>query len=172
MSGAVAASADPVLAALARLHDTCQRTEAARRRAEAAWAALDADGVNCNALEATYQSERAEEDAALAAIFETQATTPAGAAALIRFAADHLDEIGLNDSLLVDSFTNAIRAAGDLLERSARMRSRRRRSRVEARRILWKGLAALLRVSAAAYRARACLSRGAAAFLEWLARRL
>ena len=60
--------------------------------------------------ETASENEREASDAQIA-MFETTPTPPAGAAALIRHAMDHLDEIGINDVLLEDVFTDAIRNA-------------------------------------------------------------
>ncbi len=66
--------------------------------------------------ETASKNEREANDARLA-IFETTPTTPGGAAALIRHAMDHLDEFGINDTLLEDVFTDAIRNVVAVLER-------------------------------------------------------
>jgi hypothetical protein len=71
------------------------------------------------ALQALPEPKRGEsyeaECAAERALFEATPTTRAGAAALIRAAADHIDALGLNDKLLEDVFSKSILAAVDLL---------------------------------------------------------
>jgi hypothetical protein len=95
-----ATASDPVLAAIANLK-ALRTVDLDEREA----ASDDAYEVEC---------------AAERAVVEAIPTTPAGAAALIRFAADHIDELGLNDAVLEDIFTDAIRNAVAVLEREAR----------------------------------------------------
>ena len=69
------------------------------------------------ALEAAASEASSKADDAQIAMFETTPRSPAGAAALIRHAMDHLDELGINDTWLQDIFTDAIRNAVAVLER-------------------------------------------------------
>ncbi len=50
------------------------------------------------------------------AVYEAEPTSPAGAIALLRFAADFLEENGVNDTQLEDVFPDAIRRAADFFE--------------------------------------------------------
>jgi hypothetical protein len=50
------------------------------------------------------------------AVYEAEPTSQAGAIALLRFAADFLDENGVNDTMLEDVFADAIRRAANLFE--------------------------------------------------------
>jgi hypothetical protein len=50
------------------------------------------------------------------AVYEAEPTSQAGAIALLRFAADFLDENGVNDTMLEDVFSDAIRRAANLFE--------------------------------------------------------
>ena len=49
-------------------------------------------------------------------IFETDPISGAGAIALLRFAADHIEDMGVNDSNVADVLPAAIRAAADFFE--------------------------------------------------------
>ncbi len=53
------------------------------------------------------------------AVYEAEPTSRAGAIALLRFAADFLEENGVNDTLLEDVFPDAIRRAADFFEGGA-----------------------------------------------------
>jgi hypothetical protein len=53
------------------------------------------------------------------AVYEAEPISPAGAIALLRFAADFLEENGVNDTKLGDVFPDAIRRAADFFEGSA-----------------------------------------------------
>ena len=50
------------------------------------------------------------------AVYEAEPTSRAGAIALLRFAADFLEENGVNDTQLEDVFPDAIRRAADFFE--------------------------------------------------------
>ena len=61
-----------------------------------------------------------KENALELSVYCTAPTTPAGAAAFLRHVADYFDEMGgVNDTLLHDVFTDAIRNAVSVLEREA-----------------------------------------------------
>jgi hypothetical protein len=53
------------------------------------------------------------------AVYEAEPISRAGAIALLRFAADFLEENGVNDTLLEDVFPDAIRRAADFFEGEA-----------------------------------------------------
>ena len=53
------------------------------------------------------------------AVYEAEPTSPTGAIALLRFAADFLEENGVNDTMLEGVFPDAIRAAADFFEGEA-----------------------------------------------------
>jgi hypothetical protein len=53
------------------------------------------------------------------AVYEAEPTSRAGAIALLRFAADFLEENGVNDTMLEDVFPDAIRRAAGFFEGSA-----------------------------------------------------
>lgn len=121
---------DPVISAFAEY----ERRQAV---ADAAWSAsFDAEKAFTTALkeclpahekvrhdcrweaaEAAAGKAQIEADNAQRVVFETTPISPAGAIILLRHAADHLDEIGVDDSLLEDVFTDAIRNALAILER-------------------------------------------------------
>jgi hypothetical protein len=96
--------------------------EAARRRAHEELDALlqrratakvksgyaDVDAVADEAFERQGDAERA--------IFETAPISQAGSIALLRFAADHVEDMGVNDSNVADVLPDAIRAAADFIE--------------------------------------------------------
>jgi len=67
------------------------------------------------ASDAAWDAEREAEIAVVA----SSPATPAGAAAFIRYAADFLDDLGINDTRLDGVLTAAIRNAVALLEREA-----------------------------------------------------
>ena len=99
--------------------------EAARRRAHEELDALlqqcatakaksgyaDADAATDEASEQQWDVERA--------IFETAPISRAGAIALLRFAADHIEDMGVNDSNVADVLPDAIRRAADFFEGEA-----------------------------------------------------
>jgi hypothetical protein len=81
---------------------------------KAAARAADVEGAEEKAEpldEKTRQAERA--------VYEAELKSVAGAAALLRFAADYLRENGINDTLLEDVFPDAIRRAADFFEGTA-----------------------------------------------------
>ena len=63
-----------------------------------------------------YNEAYREERDAERAIMIAEPTSPAGAIALLRFIADQLDDIGINDTNFEDVLTDAIRAAADFFE--------------------------------------------------------
>lgn len=75
------------------------------------------DRCRLKAAEAAAEKAQIEADNALRAMFETTPTSQTGVIVLLRHAADFLDEIGIEDSLLEDVFTDAIRNAVAVLER-------------------------------------------------------
>lgn len=84
---------DPIFAALAKLH----KCKAANGD--------DAYEMECEAE---------------LALFETTPTSPKGAAAFLRYIADYFDENGINDNLLADVLTDAMRNAVAVLEQESR----------------------------------------------------
>ena len=78
-------------------------------KAESGYAAADAAADE--AFERQGDAERS--------IFETEPTSRAGAIALLRFAADHIEDMGVNDSKVADVLPDAIRAAADFFEGEA-----------------------------------------------------
>lgn len=78
--------------------------------------------LNSGVEAAENAASEAEEhvDAAQRMVFESEPTTPEGAAALIRLAADRIDFVGFSDGLLDDIFTDAIRKAVAILARENR----------------------------------------------------
>jgi hypothetical protein len=93
--------------------------QAARAALEARLPAYENADRDCGiaAGEAIGDEAETEVNDAQRAMFETTPTTPAGAAALVRLAMEHLDELGINDRLIEDVFTDAIRNAVAVLER-------------------------------------------------------
>jgi hypothetical protein len=81
---------------------------------EAAERAADVRGAEKRAEPLEVKTREAER-----AVYEAEPTSPAGAIALLRFAADYLEENGVNDTLLEDVFPDAIRAAADFFEGEA-----------------------------------------------------
>ncbi len=68
------------------------------------------------AAEATAQAAYDEVCCAERAVYEAEPKSRAGAIALLRFAADFLEENGVNDTLLEGVFPDAIRHAADFFE--------------------------------------------------------
>jgi hypothetical protein len=92
--------------------------EAARVALEARQSAPDLAREKAGADEAEAASNEAFGvlGEAERAVYEAEPTSPAGAIALLRFAADFLEENGVNDTMLDDVFPDAIRAAADFFE--------------------------------------------------------
>jgi hypothetical protein len=78
---------------------------------EAAERAADVEGAEKRAEPLEDKTREAER-----AVYEAEPTSRAGAIALLRFAADFLEENGVNDTLLEEVFPDAIRVAGDFFE--------------------------------------------------------
>ena len=104
-----------------------QQEEAARPdpEFEAARADLEArlSAVDPAKEEVREDDDEAESNEAFAilgdaerAVYEAEPTSRAGAIALLRFAADFLEENGVNDTQLEDVFPDAIRRAADFFE--------------------------------------------------------
>ena len=66
-----------------------------------------------------YNEAYREERDAERAIMIAEPTSPAGAIALLRFIAEQLDDIGINDTKFEDVLPDAIRAAADFFEGEA-----------------------------------------------------
>ncbi len=109
---------------------TVQQIEAARPDPEyhAARAALEARlpaykkskvESGAKAAEANAQAAYEKVGDAERAVYEAEPTSRAGAIALLRFAADFLEENGVNDTQLEDVFPVAIRRAADFFEEGA-----------------------------------------------------
>jgi hypothetical protein len=116
--------------ALLKSGRTAQQIEAARPDPEyhTARAALEArlpaykkSKVESGAAAAEVMVEAAYEEVGYAerAVYEAEPTSRAGAIALLRFAADFLEENGVNDTMLEDVFPDAIRRAADFFEGEA-----------------------------------------------------
>ncbi len=96
---------------------TLEARQAARATLEARQAAL--------AVAPESSAEEASDDAfgvfgdAERAVFEAVPTTQAGAVALLRFTAEFLEELGINDTRVEDVLPDAIRNAAAVLEREA-----------------------------------------------------
>jgi hypothetical protein len=80
----------------------------ARELAKEEGAADEAEAVSNEAFDVLGDAERA--------VYEAEPTSRAGAIALLRFAADFLEENGVNDTKLEDVFPDAIRRAADFFE--------------------------------------------------------
>jgi len=99
------------------LASTSPEYQAARAALEARQAAL--------AVAPESSAEEASDDAfdvfgdAERAVFEAAPTTQAGAVALLRFTAEFLEELGINDTKVEDVLPDAIRNAAAVLEREA-----------------------------------------------------
>jgi hypothetical protein len=92
--------------------------EAARAALEARLSALDLAKEEGGADDDEAESNEPFEVLGYAerAVYEAELKSRAGAIALLRFAADFLDENGVNDTMLEDVFADAIRRAADLFE--------------------------------------------------------
>jgi len=92
--------------------------EAARAALEARLPAVDLTKPEGGADEEEAASSEAFEvlGDAERAVYEAEPTSPAGAIALLRFAADFLEGNGVNDTKLEDVFPDAIRRAADFFE--------------------------------------------------------
>jgi hypothetical protein len=91
-----------------RAHDELDALLQQRAAAKAESGYADADAAASEAFEQQGDVERS--------IFETEPTSRAGAIALLRFAADHIEDLGVNDSNVADVLPDAIRAAADFFE--------------------------------------------------------
>ena len=94
-----------------RAHEELDALLQQRAAAKAESGYADADAAADEASEQQWDVERA--------IFETAPISPAGAIALLRFAADHIEDMGVNDSNVADVLPDAIRAAADFFEGEA-----------------------------------------------------
>jgi hypothetical protein len=96
--------------------------EAARRRAHEELDALLQQRATAKAKSGYADADAATDEAferqgdAARAIFEIAPISQAGAIALLRFAADHVEDMGVNDSNVADVLPDAIRAAADFFE--------------------------------------------------------
>jgi hypothetical protein len=91
--------------------------EAARAALEARQAAFDlAKEAGPDEAEAASQAAYDALSDAERAVYEAEPISRAGAIALLRFAADFLQENGVNDTQLEDVFPDAIRRAADFFE--------------------------------------------------------
>ena len=92
--------------------------QAARAALEARLPAHEAAARSADVRGAEKRAEPLEDKTREAerAVYEAEPTSRAGAIALLRFAADFLEENGVNDSMLEDVFPDAIRAAADFFE--------------------------------------------------------
>jgi hypothetical protein len=99
--------------------------EAARRRAHEELDALLQQRATAKTKSGYAAADAAADEAferqgdAERAIFETDPISGAGAIALLRFAADHIEDMGVNDTKVEDVLSDAIRAAADFFEREA-----------------------------------------------------
>jgi hypothetical protein len=91
-----------------RAHEELDALLQRRATAKAKSGYADADAATDEAFERQGDAERA--------IFETAPISQAGAIALLRFAADHVEDMGVNDSNVADVLPAAIRAAADFFE--------------------------------------------------------
>ena len=95
-------------AARRKAHDELDAIKRRHDEAKIATGYAAADGAATEAFERQGDAERA--------IFETLPISRAGAIALLRFAADHIEDMGVNDSNVADVLPAAIRAAADFFE--------------------------------------------------------
>ncbi len=105
-----------------------QRSRAAKPRRRRAHEELDAikrqqaearTASGYAEVDDAYNEAYREERDAERAIMIAEPTSRAGAIALLRFIADQLDDIGINDTNFEDVLTDAIRAAADFFEGEA-----------------------------------------------------
>jgi hypothetical protein len=95
--------------------------ERARAAFEARLSAIERAKADCglgaaqSALDAAWDAQSQSE----VAVFETVPQTKAGALAVLRFAADFLDALGINDTEVNGLLTDRIRDAASLLETGA-----------------------------------------------------
>jgi hypothetical protein len=95
-------------AARRRAHEELDALLQQRAAAKAKSGYADADAAASEAFEHQGDVERS--------IFETEPTSRAGAIALLRFAADHIEDMGVNDSNVADVLPDAIRRTADFFE--------------------------------------------------------
>lgn len=95
--------------------------EAARSALEARLPAYEGAKIESgiDAAEETMNAAFDDVSDAERTIFETAPTSRAGAVALLRFTADFLDELGINDMKVDDVLPDALRAAADFFEGEA-----------------------------------------------------
>jgi hypothetical protein len=98
-------------AARRRAHEELDALLQQRAAAKAKSGYADADAAASEAFERQGDVERS--------IFETEPISRAGAIALLRFSADHIENMGVNDSNVADVLPDAIRAAADFFEGEA-----------------------------------------------------
>ncbi len=95
-------------AARRKAHDELDAIKRRHDEAKIATGYAATEGAATEAFERQGDAERA--------IFETLPISRAGAIALLRFAADHIEEMGINDTKVEDVLPDAIRAAADFFE--------------------------------------------------------